>query len=101
MRFTASLLAAVITAIQVTGQAVLIPWSGFDCDVAEGERVPCVGTCFNFTGHSFQMAFAPATPIFFPGADCTGAPFDVGIEPAGQCVDLVSDTVYQSVTCVT
>ena len=56
MRFAATLLAAVLLALQVHAQS-LIAFSGDACDGGEGADVPCDGTCFDFTGrHSFEVS---------------------------------------------
>ena len=58
MRFTISLLAAVVLAIQANAQQI-IAFSGDTCNGGQGGEVPCDGTCFDFTGrHSYEVSSA-------------------------------------------
>ncbi|KAJ7926121.1 hypothetical protein B0H13DRAFT_1599926 [Mycena leptocephala] len=58
MRFTVSLLAAVVLAIQANAQQI-IAFSGDTCNGGQGGEVPCDGTCFDFTGrHSYEVSSA-------------------------------------------
>ncbi|KAJ7506147.1 hypothetical protein B0H11DRAFT_2272358 [Mycena galericulata] len=101
MRFTLSLLAAVVLALEVTAQDFQA-FSGGDCN-GISTVVPCDGACFDFTGeHSFEILNSTAADVvFFEGADCTGESFNFGSEVAGECVLINTGTsiVLQSVIC--
>ncbi|KAJ7503803.1 hypothetical protein B0H11DRAFT_2272359 [Mycena galericulata] len=100
MRFTLSLLAAVVLALEVTAQDFQA-FSGNDCDGTPGLVVACDGTCFDFTGeHSFVISNGNAADVvFFEGADCTGESFNFGPEVAGECINVNTGTEIQSFFC--
>ncbi|KAJ7926109.1 hypothetical protein B0H13DRAFT_1862618 [Mycena leptocephala] len=81
MRFTISLLAAVVLAIQANAQQI-IAFSGDTCNGGQGGEVPCDGTCFDFTGrHSYEIFSSTASVSLFSGSDCTGQEFPFGPDP--------------------
>ncbi|KAF8147466.1 hypothetical protein K438DRAFT_1626224 [Mycena galopus ATCC 62051] len=95
MRFTLSILASVVLALQVTAQSFLA-FNGNDCGGTQGLVVACDGTCFDFTGeHSFEAGDV----TFFEGADCTGESFNFGAEAAGECINVNTGTNIQSFIC--
>ncbi|KAJ7453040.1 hypothetical protein B0H11DRAFT_2288463 [Mycena galericulata] len=100
MRFTLSLLSAVVLALEVTAQSFLA-FNGNDCDGTQGLVVACDGTCFDFTGeHSFEILNSEAGDVtFFEGADCTGDSFNFGAEQAGECINVNTGTNIQSFIC--
>jgi hypothetical protein len=58
MRFTISLLAAVLLAIQVNAQQ-FTAWTGNTCTGSEGAIAACDGSCGDFSGrHSFEVSSA-------------------------------------------
>ncbi|KAF7359700.1 hypothetical protein MVEN_00694500 [Mycena venus] len=99
MRFTISLLAAVVLAIQANAQQIMA-FSGNSCDGGQGGEVPCDGTCFDFTGrHSYKIFSSTADVSLFSGADCTGQEFPFGPDPAGQCINVNTGTSISTFRC--
>ncbi|KAJ7479380.1 hypothetical protein B0H11DRAFT_2423554 [Mycena galericulata] len=100
MRFTLSLLTAVVLALKVTSQD-FVAFSGNACNGNPGLVVDCDGTCFDFTGrHSFEILNSNAGDVvFFEGTDCTGESFNFGGEVVGECINVNTGTNIQSFVC--
>ncbi|KAJ7511166.1 hypothetical protein B0H11DRAFT_1845022 [Mycena galericulata] len=99
MRFTLSLLVAVLLTIQVNAQN-FIAWSGSVCDGDEGLEVPCTGGCGNFQNrHSFEVLNAEGSVLLFEGTGCSGEEFNFGAETPGECINVNTGTNIQSFIC--
>ncbi|KAJ7695835.1 hypothetical protein B0H14DRAFT_2418642 [Mycena olivaceomarginata] len=99
MRFTISLLAAVLLAIQVNAQQ-FTAWTGTTCDGSEGAIAACDGTCGDFSGrHSFEVLGSAGIVTFFEGGGCTGKDFVFGPDQASQCIHVNTGTAINSYRC--
>ncbi|KAJ7824933.1 hypothetical protein B0H13DRAFT_1658232 [Mycena leptocephala] len=99
MRFTTSLLAVVVLAIQASAQQIKA-FSGDSCNGGEGGEFPCDGTCFDFTGrHSYEIFGSTATVSLFSGDDCTGKEFTFSPDFAGQCINVNTGTAISTFSC--
>ncbi|KAJ7466721.1 hypothetical protein B0H11DRAFT_1732979 [Mycena galericulata] len=100
MRFTFSLLAAVVLALEVNASDFQA-FSGSSCDGSAGDVVSCVDACGDFTGrHSFIISDGTAGDVvFFTGAGCTGESFNFGSEGSGECINVNTGTNIQSFVC--
>ncbi|KAK6987439.1 hypothetical protein R3P38DRAFT_3230525 [Favolaschia claudopus] len=101
MRFTSTLIAAVVLALTAKAKAQdFIAWSGNACNGAEGLEVACDGTCFDFSGrHSFEVINAAGAVTLFSGTGCGGEAFNFGTETPGECINVNTGTNIQTFRC--
>ncbi|EJD44459.1 hypothetical protein AURDEDRAFT_166548 [Auricularia subglabra TFB-10046 SS5] len=96
MRFTAFVALAIAAALPANA---FIAWSGDACNGAQGNNVPCDGSCHAFGGrHSFVAGDGNHCVAMFRNGGCTGQRFNFTNQGNG-CTNVNTGTDIQSFRC--
>ncbi|EJD45115.1 hypothetical protein AURDEDRAFT_165656 [Auricularia subglabra TFB-10046 SS5] len=92
---------SLLTLLAVTPTNAFIAWSGDARDGAQGDNLPCDGTCFAFSGrHSFRVGTPGVAHCvaFYVNSGCVGQRFNF-TNQNGQCTNVNTGTGINSFRC--